>query len=138
VPDIDFGWNDGVVSPEFRRYVMEHPDALFEKCIIYDGGARRYEIPVHFEEVFEYWHGILERADSIDVPALVGEKLGYDGPLDYAVWLLVTGLGTLPQEGLRELWEMEQDLCRRASSIDLKELAERRINEITFISKNYE
>ena len=118
--------------------MLDRPDALFEKCIIYDGGARRYEIPVHFEEVFEYWHGILERVDQIDMKALVSEKLGYEGPLDYAVWLLVTSLGTLPQEGLRELWEQEQELCRRAGELSLKEIAERRIKEITFISNNYE
>ena len=138
VPDIDFGWNDGVVSPEFRKYVMEHQDALFEKCIIYDGGARRYEIPVHFEEVLDYWKGMLERADQIDMQALVNEKLGYDGPLDYSVWLLMTNLGTLPQEGLQQIWEAEQELCRKASSMSLKELAERRIYEITQISRNYE
>ena len=138
VPDIDFGWNDGVVSPEFRKYVMEHQDALFEKCIIYDGGARRYEIPVHFEEVLDYWKGILERADQIDMQALVNEKLGYEGPLDYSVWLLMTNLGTLPQEGLQQIWEAEQELCRKASSMSLKELAERRIYEITQISRNYE
>nr|MCR5520189.1 hypothetical protein [Bacteroidales bacterium] len=122
VPNIDFGWNDGVISPEFRRYIMEQKDAIFEKCIIYDGGARRYEIPVHFEEVLEYWRGILERADEIDMPALVNEKLGYDGPLDYAVWLLMTNLGTLPQEGLRQIWEAESALCRKASSMSLKEI----------------
>ena len=138
VPDIDFGWNDGVISPEFRNYVLDHEDALFEKCIIYDGGARRYEIPIHFEEVFEYWRGIQERADQIDPVALVNEKLGYEGPLDFAIWLLVTHLGTLPQEGLRELWEKEQALCRRASGLSLKEIAARRIKEITQISKNYE
>ena len=138
VPDIDFGWNNGIVSPEFRRYVMERQDALFEKCIIYDGGARRYEIPVHFEEVLDYWRGILEHADSIDMQALVNEKLGYDGPMDYATWLLVTRLGTLPQEGLRSLWETEQALCKRAASLSLKEIARRRIEEITLISSNYE
>ena len=138
VPNIDFGWNDGVVSPEFRSYIMDNQDALFEKCIIYDGGARRYEIPVHFEEIFEYWEGILERAEQIDPVALVNEKLGYEGPLDYAVWLLVTHLGTLPQGGLRELWEKEQDLCRRAASISIKELAERRISQIHIISNHYE
>lgn len=138
VPDIDFGWNDGVVSPEFRKYVMERQDALFEKCIIYDGGARRYEIPVHFEEVLDYWKGMLERADQIDMQALVNEKLGYEGPLDYSVWLLMTNLGTLPQEGLQQIWEAEQELCRKASSMSLKELAERRIYEITQISRNYE
>ena len=138
VPDIDFGWNDGIVSPEFRRYVIDRPDSLFEKCIIYDGGARRYEIPVHFEEVFEYWNGILERADIIDMKALVAEKLGYEGPLDYESWLQVTGLAYLPQEGLPQLWEAEQELCRKASSLSLRAIAERRIKELTKISPYYE
>lgn len=138
VPDIDFGWNGGLVSPEFRRYIMDRPDSLFEKCIIYDGGARRYEIPVHFEEVFEYWYGILERADDIDMNDLVAEKLGYQGPLEYPEWLKVTGFANIPDAGLRQLWMDEQALCRRASAVSLKEIAERRLTELKQISYKYE
>ncbi len=147
VPDIDFGWKDGVVSPEFRRYVLDRPDALFEKCIIYDGGARRYEIPVHFEEVLAYWRGILERAHLIDMGALVAEKLGYAGPIPYEEWLEKTGLSGLEESGwqpplliggLHTLWEDEQALLRRAPELSLKELAERRIKEIVQISSRYE
>ena len=64
VPDIDFGWKGGCISPEFRRFVLGHPYSLLEKCIIYDGGARRYEIPVHFHEALEYWEGILAGSQS--------------------------------------------------------------------------
>ena len=143
VPDIDFGWKGGVVSPDFRRYVMDRPDALFEKCIIYDGGARRYEIPVHFEEVLSYWRGILERAASIDMPALVDEKLGYAGPLGYEEWLEETGLAGLEEEelvpgGLHSLWADEQALRGRAPELSLREIAERRIKEIETISNHYE
>ena len=138
VPDIDFGWDDGVISPEFRRYVMDHPDALFEKCIIYDGGARRYEIPVHFREVLEYWEGILDRADKIDPRALIFEKLGYEGPLHYEDWLVETGFENLPEDGLAQLWEDEQALIRKAPEISLIDLALRRINEISKVSKQYE
>ena len=138
VPNIDFGWNGGVVAPEFRRYILDRPDALYEKCIIYDGGARRYEIPVHFEEVFAYWEGILERADIIDMKALTDEKLGYQGPLDYETWLAETGLAGLDNPGLPKLWEDEQELSRRAGGISLKELAQRRIKEIKIISQHYE
>ena len=138
VPDIDFGWKDGIISPEFRNYILDRPDALFEKCIIYDGGARRYEIPVHFHEVLEYWQGILERAGTIDPLALTYEKIGYGGPLDYETWLEETGFEGIPQEGLAELWEKEQALICKAPSISVKELAERRIKEITKVSKQYE
>ena len=134
-PDIDFGWKDGIVTPEFRRYiVLEHPEALFEKCIIYDGGARRYQIPVHFEEVLEYWEGILERADRIDVQALVEEKLGYYGPLSFEDWLAVTHLQGLP--GLEELWAAEQALFERP--FDLAALATSRIASINNLKQLYE
>ena len=45
-----------------------------KKCTIYDGGARRYEIHEHIDEVLEFWNGILERADKIDKQALLEES----------------------------------------------------------------
>ena len=134
-PDIDFGWKDGVVTPEFRRHIVqEHPDALLEKCIIYDGGARRYQLPVHFEEVLEYWEGIRDRADRIDAHALIEEKLGYIGPLEFEDWLAVTHLKGLP--GLEDLWNAEQALFGRP--LDLKALADRRIASINHLKQQYE
>jgi hypothetical protein len=138
VPDIDFGWKGGVVAPEFRSYIVDRPDALLEKCIIYDGGARRYEIPVHFEEVLDYWEGIRSRAGSIDPKALVGEKLGYDSPLPFDDWKQVTGLDGLDEQALRPLWKKETALLESAPSLDLKAVAERRIASVTTKQKQYE
>ena len=134
-PDIDFGWKDGVVTPEFRRFIVqEHPEALLEKCIIYDGGARRYQLPVHFEEVLEYWEGILERADRIDARALLEEKLGYAGPVEFEDWLDITHLRGL--KNLEPLWADEQALLQR--DIDLHDLAARRIASIKNLKLQYE
>ena len=134
VRDIDFGWNGGVIAPEFRDWVMDHPDALLEKCIIYDGGARRYEIPLHIDEVREYWEGILARANIIDPVALVAEKLGYPSPLDYDAWKSVTRI----PGGWEELWKKEQALLADARSTDLKALALRRLQSMEQLSKQYE
>jgi len=133
VKDIDFGWNGGVVAPEFRNHVMEHPDSLFEKCIIYDGGARRYEIPLHIDEVMEYWEGILERADIIDPEALAGEKLGYPVPLPYDNWKAVTGV----PDGWEELWKKEQELLSGAGRLDLAAIARRRLSSMDSLRKMY-
>jgi len=133
VKDIDFGWNGGVVAPEFRSHVMEHPDSLFEKCIIYDGGARRYEIPLHIDEVMEYWEGILERADIIDPEALAGEKLGYPVPLPYDNWKAVTGV----PDGWEELWKKEQELLSGAAQLDLATIARRRLSSMDSLRKMY-
>ena len=134
IPNIDFGWKGGVVTPEFRRFIVDHPDALLEKCIIYDGGARRYEIPIHFDEVLEYWEGIRERASIINVRALLEEKLGYAGPVDFERWLDITHLRGL--EGLEKLWADEQALLQR--DVDLHDLAERRIASINKLKQEYE
>ena len=134
-PDIDFGWKDGVVTPEFRRFIVqEHPEALLEKCIIYDGGARRYQLPVHFEEVLEYWEGILERSDRIDARALLEENLGYAGPVEFEDWLDITHLRGL--KNLEALWADEQALLER--DIDLHNLAARRIASINNLKQQYE
>ena len=133
-PDIDFGWKDGVVAPEFRRYIVDRPDALLEKCIIYDGGARRYQLPVHFAEVLEYWEGIRERAERIDARALLEEKLGYAGPVAFDDWRAITHLEGLA--GLDTLWADEQALFER--DIDLRAVAERRIASINHLKLQYE
>ncbi len=144
VPDIDFGWKGGVVSPEFRRYVMGIPDALYEKCIIYDGGARRYEIPLHFDEVLEYWEGILERADSISAEALTGEKLGYPHRLSFEDWLAVThftqlaAYSTAEESYLMNLWRSEYALLASSVDLSLKDLARRRIQSINNLKALYE
>ena len=145
VPNIDFGWKGGIVAPEFRRFIVDHPDALLEKCIIYDGGARRYEIPVHFDEVLEYWEGVRDRAGIIDARELLAEKLGYAGPIGFDAWLDVTHLRDLVAAGpermaemteRQELWLAEQALFSRP--LNLKELSERRIEAITKLKQVYE
>lgn len=138
VPDIDFGWKEGLVSPDFRRYVMDHPYSLLEKCIIYDGGARRYEIPVHFHEVLEYWEGVWGRADIINPVRLVGEKLGFEYPLTYEQWLENTHFVGLKDESLKKLWADETRLLENAAALSIETIASQRINSINTILNKYE
>ena len=138
VPDIDFGWKDGVVSPEFQRYVMDHPYSLLEKCIIYDGGARRYEIPIHFHEVLEYWEGVWGRADRIDPLKLAGEKLGFDKPLSFVDWLALNHFQELKDERLAQLWADETEFLKNAAALSLETIATQRINAINNLLQQYE
>lgn len=138
VPDIDFGWKGGAIAPEFRRYVLDHQYSILEKCIIYDGGARRYEIPVHFREALEYWEGIWGRACLIDPAAMVGEKLGYDAPLSYDAWLELNHFKELDPTGLKQLWADEKALLENAAALSLETIAAQRINAINTILQQYE
>lgn len=137
-PCIDFGWKGGVVSPDFRRFIADRPHLLYEKCIIYDGGARRYEIPLHFEEVLEYWNGIRDRADLIDPVALTEEKLGWSGPLSFEAWKEAVHFQDLDIPGLEELWRAESRVWEEARHLDLRALSDRRIASIKSIQSLYE
>ena len=138
VPDIDFGWKGGVVSPEFQRYILDHPYSLLEKCIIYDGGARRYEISLPFPEALEYWEGVWSRADRIDPAKLVGEKLGFDEPLSFQDWLTLNRFQDLKDEKLAQLWADETELLKNAAALSLETISTQRILAINTILQQYE
>ena len=129
IPDIDFGWRGGVVAPEFRHYVLSFvEDALFEKCIIYDGGARRYEITEHYHEVMEYWERLQAIADRVDFQAFLAEKIGYSRPVTYEKWLEINRYGELGD--LRRLYGLEQHYLDVVSARGLAEICRRRIRGI--------
>ena len=135
IPDIDFGWRGGVVAPEFRHYVLSFlEDALFEKCIIYDGGARRYEIPAHYEEVMEYWEALLARAPEVDFPAFIAEKIGYSRPVSYEQWCALNGYDGLD---VRKLYELEQHYLDLVSDRKLEDICRRRIREFSTTLAKY-
>ena len=129
-PDIDFGWKGGIVAPEMRHCVMETPLALLEKCVIYDGGARRYEIRNHIEEVCDYWKELMGIADNVDFKAFVEEKMGYEFGISYSDWLDTTCLEDT--ESNRELWQKEQSQMNGLlQQYQLKDICSRRLQEFT-------
>ena len=135
IPDIDFGWKGGVISPEFRSFILDDPDALFEKCIIYDGGARRYGIPEHCAEVLEYWNALESVADRTDFEKFVAEKIGYAGRPDFKTWLGINHYELLPD--MEELYAREQCFLEASSHRSLKEICRKRILEFKRTMNNY-
>ena len=137
LPDVDFYWKDGIVAPEFRRETLSMCSPLFEKCIIYDGGARRYEIHEHVEEVLAFWEGILKRADQIDFEELLAEKLGHALEISYEDWIAVNHYQKIRRADTRWLYQQERGYIKSVRGMSLKELAEQRIAEFTGTLKKY-
>lgn len=137
LPDVDFYWKDGIIAPEFRRETLSMCSPLFEKCIIYDGGARRYEIHEHVEEVLEFWEGIKERADKIDFKELLDEKIGYPTPISYEDWIEKNHYEKIRLADTKWLYRQEQGYIESMKNITLKELADQRITEFTDSLKKY-
>ena len=137
LPDVDFYWKGGIIAPEFRRQTLSMCNPLFEKCIIYDGGARRYEIHEHVEEVLEFWNGILARADKIDKQALLEEKLGHALPISYEDWLKDCHYEKLDAKLTRWLYQQERGFVESLRGISLEQIALQRIEEFTSTLKKY-
>ena len=112
-------------------------DPLFEKCTIYDGGARRYEIHEHIEEVLEFWNGILARADIIDKQALLEEKLGHKLPISYDDWVRESHYEMLDERETRWLYQQEKGFVESLKEISLKQIALQRIEEFTATLSKY-
>lgn len=135
--NIDFIWRDGIVSPSFRRQTLSLQNALFEKCTIYDGGTRRYEISEHIAEVLEFWYGIRDRADVIDKKLLLEEKLGHRLDISFAEWVESCHYQKLDERENRWLYEQEQGFIRSIEGVTLAEIARQRIEEFTTTLKKY-
>lgn len=127
IPGIDFCWKGGIISPEFRSYILNDSNALFEKCIIYDGGARRYEIPTHYAEVMAYWDALDEAAGKSDFRAFLSEKIGYEGMPDFEGWLDITRYRGLP--GMEILYHKEQRFLDETMKRKLTDICHARIKE---------
>ena len=134
---IDFYWKGGIIAPAFRRQTLSMRDPLFEKCTIYDGGARRYEIHEHIEEVLEFWNGILERADSIDKQALLEEKLGHPLPISFEDWVQDCHYDKLDERETRWLYQQERGFVESLKEVSLRQIALQRIEEFTTALRKY-
>ena len=134
---IDFYWKDGIIAPAFRRQTLSMRDPLFEKCTIYDGGARRYEIREHIEEVLEFWEGIKERADQIDFTELLEEKLGHSVDISFEDWVKDAHYEELPYDENLWLYKQEKGFIESLRNVTLKEIAEKRIKEFTSALAKY-
>ncbi|MCD6412752.1 MAG: hypothetical protein J7L54_01210 [Elusimicrobia bacterium] len=53
IPGTDLVKKDALLAPEFE--MSQTTAALFERCVIYDVGARAFNWRKHFEDVLDYW-----------------------------------------------------------------------------------
>ena len=96
VVPFDFLRTPAPTAPEFVAAYLEHPTAWFEKCAIYDGGARATTPAVHLEDLRAYW-----RAIAAEDPAGVAS-------LRNAGWAAEDLEAALTASGLTELLGEEQ------------------------------
>lgn len=136
-PNIDFYWEDGIIAPEFRQQTLSMQDPLFEKCIIYDGGARRYEIQNHVEEVLDFWEYMAAHGDELSMQELLAEKLGHPLDISYEDWIKVNHYEKIEESMKSWLYRQEQGFISGMKNESIREIAERRIKEFKTAMAKY-
>lgn len=137
IANIDFYWKNGIIAPEFRRQTLSKRNPLFEKCTIYDGGARRYEILEHIKEVLEFWEGIKARSEAIEMKDLLEEKLGHNIPISYEDWLKCNHYEALDASMTCFLYQQEMGFVESMRGVTIGEIAEQRIAEFSSALSKY-
>ncbi|MBQ0071221.1 MAG: hypothetical protein KBS81_05105, partial [Spirochaetales bacterium] len=137
IPDIDFIWRGGIIAPEFRRETLSQRDPIFEKCTIYDGGARRYEIGEHIEEVLEFWSHMKEHGDTIAMRALLEEKLGHSLEISYEDWIQDCHYRDMEGSLTNWLYNQEKGFIQGVLDTPVKTIAEERIASFTDELRKY-
>ena len=55
---------NSLMAPEFIESQYESPSYAIERCTIYDAGSRAFWLPEYFEDLKEYWEGVLALAQN--------------------------------------------------------------------------
>lgn len=125
-PYIDFLYSGSYLAPEYRKKLFENPSAIFEKCVIYDGGERRFEPMKHQLMITQYWYKLKEVSVSINASAFINEKLGNQAS-SFHKWISYSGYGSLTsQEELQSIYEMEMLFLSNLNSDRFSYLCENR------------
>ena len=64
VQGTDLMRHPALLAPEFELEQLRDPAYLLERCVIYDGGARAFNVFRYLEDVRSYWDELLKRADD--------------------------------------------------------------------------
>ena len=137
LPDVDFSVNGGLLAPEYRLSIMEKPHIIFEKCCIYDGGARRFEPKDHISCILKYWSNLISKANEIKIADFLLEKYGYGDIISFEEWKGINCYKSLNIKTLKDLYQSEISFFQKTIQLSLSQIAESRFNDLNNLYLNF-
>lgn len=128
LPGVDFSLNGGFLAPEYRNSLMDDYHIILEKCVIYDGGTRRFEQSDHISCILNYWKNLIVKANHIEIRDFLEEKYGYCVSLPFEQWRKRNYYEGLGIDKLERLYKMEQDFYWKFLQISLLQVAKSRFS----------
>lgn len=135
LPNVDFVFKGGLLTLEYRKALMEKLYTIFEKCAIYDGGARRFEKNLHINTITKYWKDLCLKIDKIDIQHFYNEKLGYcsiHGFPDLTQWIKLNQYEELDSEEVYKVYINEKKHLNNIMQSDMARIAMNRYEELLY------
>ena len=129
LPHVDFTFTNALLSPEYRKSLIEKPYIVFEKCAIYDGGARRFEKKTHIDTITKYWNDLCVIGKKIKLQDFYREKMGYDKSSifpNWDDWMALNCYSRNCQTDIDSLYLNEKDFFHKLQYTDLSTIAKNR------------
>ncbi len=130
LPRVDFNIKNALVSPAFRKKIIDRKTAIFEKCVIYDGGARRFEPLEHTCDLLNYWGRLNTIASTITTKDFLKEKYGYNSSVTYNNWKKRNFYSGLSDEELLDLYNCEIAYLKKFELMPFSNIASYRYKEL--------
>lgn len=130
-PKIDFMPRKGFICPEYRQSLLENKTAIFEKCVVYDGGGRRFEPTEHIGVLLNYWRQLCG-LHALNVLDFLEEKKGYGRGCTFEEWLEKNHYTLLIEQTstLHKLYLDEEKFAQQLNTDTFAELCRQRYEEL--------
>lgn len=127
LPLVDFTIKNGFICPEYRNALLANRNSILEKCIIYDGGVRRFEQSDHISCILKYWNELKKLSDSVRVNDFLEEKWGYSDTITLSEWMVRNYYMFLSLDDAAIIYKQEIECRNNMNLLSLKTICEERL-----------
>ena len=118
LPFVDFR-PCGMLSVQYREALISNCHAIFEKCVIYDGGARRFEPEIHVSSHLSYWKSLMRLGSGINSEMVFCEKMGYDSFPSFEKWRMINHYCQIDENQLEDCYAKESECYKNLKRFSL-------------------
>ncbi len=127
LPEVDFFLNGALLAPEYRLEIIKYCYSIFERCVIYDGGARRFEQNNHIDNIVAYWRNLCTLADVISTTDFIEEKYGYC-IISFNIWQQINHYKSIDKCILEIVYQSEQNFIKEIMRSSLSRISKFRLS----------
>lgn len=129
-----------LIAPEYELSFYDQVSSVLERCVIYDGGTRKFEVEEYYDDVLKYWLAVRRQAIAgLTLGEAASERWpekGYDLPMTEFILSKRMVWPDVPDKLLQKIYQARQNRWtgrfrhQATSSEALVRLCDERLNAL--------